>query len=83
LVLLSDSQGSELIVLDRATKKERARLTMGRSPEGIQMDPGGSRAYVAQEGANDVAVIDLKTLTIAGHISPGNGPDGMAWAVRK
>lgn len=83
LVLLSDSQGNELIVLDRATKKERARIAMGRSPEGIQMDPGGERAYVAQEGANDVAVIDLKTLTIAGHISPGKGPDGMAWAVRK
>jgi YVTN family beta-propeller protein len=83
LVLLSDSQGGELIVLDRATKKERARIPMGRSPEGIQMEPGGVRAYVAQEGANDVAIVDLKTLTIAGHISTGNGPDGMAWAVRK
>jgi YVTN family beta-propeller protein len=83
LVLLSDSQGNELIVLDRATKKERARIAVGRSPEGIQMDPSGSRAYVAQEGANDIAIIDLTRLTIAGHISPGNGPDGMAWAVRK
>jgi YVTN family beta-propeller protein len=83
LVLLSDSQGGQLIVLDRATKKERARIAMGRNPEGIQMDPNGSRAYVAQEGANDVAVVDLKTLTVTGHISAGNGPDGMAWAVRK
>jgi YVTN family beta-propeller protein len=83
LVLLSDSQGGELIVLDRATKKERARIAMGRSPEGIQMEPDGAHAYVAQEGANDVAIVDLKTLTVAGHISTGNGPDGMAWAVRK
>ena len=83
LVLLSDSEGDQLVVLDRATRKERARLKMGRSPEGILITPDGSRAYVAQEGANDIAVIDLKTLAVSGHISPGNGPDGMAWAVRK
>jgi len=56
---------------------------MGRNPEGIQMEPDGAHAYVAQEGANDVAIVDLKTLSISGHISTGNGPDGMAWAIRK
>jgi YVTN family beta-propeller protein len=83
LVLLSDRDGGQLIVLDRATKKERARIAMGRNPEGIQMEPGGARAYVAQEGANDVAIVDLKTLTVSGHIATGNGPDGMAWALRR
>ena len=82
-VLLSDRDGDELVIIDRATRKERARLKIGRYPEGILITPDGSRAYVAQEGANDIAVIDLRTLTVAGHISPGNGPDGMAWAVRK
>jgi len=83
LVLLSDRDGGELVVLDRATRKQRARIQLGQNPEGILIAPDGSRAYVAQEGANDVAVIDLKTLTVARHISPGNGPDGMAWAARK
>src|ERR1700722_5235441 len=83
LVLLSDRDGGELVVLDRVTRKERARLKMGRYPEGIQITPDSSRAYVAQEGANDIAIVDLKTLTVSGHISPGNRPDGMAWAVRK
>jgi YVTN family beta-propeller protein len=83
LVLLSDRDGGQLIVLDRATKQERARIPMGRNPEGIQMEPDGAHAYVAQEGANDVAIVDLKTLSISGHISTGNGPDGMAWAIRK
>jgi YVTN family beta-propeller protein len=82
-VLLSDRDGDELVILDRATHKERARLKMGKYPEGILITPDSSRAYVAQEGANDIAVIDLNTLAVAGHISPGNGPDGMAWAVRK
>ena len=83
LVLLSDRDGDQLLVLDRATRKERARVKLGRYPEGIQITPDSSRAYVAQEGANDIAVIDLKTLTVTGHIASGNGPDGMAWAVRK
>lgn len=83
LVLLSDRDGDELVVLDRASRKERARIKLGRYPEGIQITPDSSRAYVAQEGANDVAIIDLKTLTVSGQISTGNGPDGMAWAVRK
>jgi YVTN family beta-propeller protein len=83
LVLLSDRDGNQLVVLDRATRRERARLKMGRYPEGILITPDSSRAYVAQEGANDIAIVDLKTLTVSGHISPGNGPDGMAWAVRK
>jgi YVTN family beta-propeller protein len=76
-VLLSDRDGGELIVLDRATTRERARIAMGRYPKGIQVESGGGRAYVAQEGANDVAIVDLKTLTVTGHISPGNGPDGL------
>lgn len=82
-VLLSDRDGDELVVLDCATHQIKTRLKMGRYPEGILVTPDSSRAYVSEEGANDIAIIDLKTLAITGHISPGNGPDGMAWAVRK
>jgi len=82
-VLLSDRDGDELVVLNRATHQVRAHLKMGRNPEGILVTPDSSRAYVAEEGANAIAVIDLKTLAVTGHLSPGNGPDGMAWAVRK
>jgi YVTN family beta-propeller protein len=41
--------------------------------------PDGSRAYVAATNDNYVAVVDLKTLEMTGHISTGNGPDGMDW----
>jgi YVTN family beta-propeller protein len=46
------------------------------------MQPDGSRAYVAVGSDNGVAVIDLKTLEVAGHIHNGLGPDGLGWAVR-
>jgi YVTN family beta-propeller protein len=83
LVLISDLEAGELVVLDVPTRKETKRLKLGRNPEGIQIAPNGAHAYVAVNGDNKVAIIDLKTLEVSGHISPGTGPDGMAWAERK
>ncbi|HZT31920.1 MAG TPA: YncE family protein [Bryobacteraceae bacterium] len=83
LVLVSDMGGGELVVLDARARKEVKRLSLGRSPEGILMPPGESRAYVAVAGENHVAILDLKTLTVAGQIETGSGPDGLAWAQRK
>jgi YVTN family beta-propeller protein len=82
LVLISDLDGGELIVLDASSKHEIKRMKLGRSPEGILVAPDGSRAYVAVNGDNWVAVLDLKTLEVTEHISTGS-PDGMAWAERR
>jgi YVTN family beta-propeller protein len=79
LVLISDLDGGELVVLDASTKREIKRMKLGHSPEGILITPDGSRAYVAVNGDNWVAVVDLKTLEVMGRIST-NSPDGMAWA---
>ena len=43
------------------------------------MDPGGMRVFVSATPDDYVAVIDLKTLTVAGHIEAGKQPDGLAW----
>jgi YVTN family beta-propeller protein len=56
---------------------------VGGNCEGILVAPDGSRAYVASEKSDFVGVIDLKKLEMTGRIQPGNGPDGLAWAVRK
>jgi YVTN family beta-propeller protein len=73
--------GSALVVLDAATRKEVKRLADVHGSGGIQMQPDGARAYVACARDNYVAVIDLKTLEMVGHIDV-RGPDGLAWAVR-
>jgi len=83
LVLISDLEGGELVVLDRAERKQIKRIQLGRSPEGILIVPDGSHAYVGVAGENNGAVIDLKTLEVTGRISTGSGPDGMAWAERR
>jgi YVTN family beta-propeller protein len=78
--LLSDMEAGELVVVDAAARKEIKRLAVGRMPEGILIDPDGSRAFVAVNGDNHVAVVDLKTWQITRTLQTGTAPDGMAWA---
>jgi len=79
LVLISDLEAGDLVVLERATRKELKRMKMGAQPAGILVEPNSARAYVAVTGDNNVAVIDLKTLDLTARIQTGIGPDGMAW----
>jgi len=83
LVLISDLETGDLVVLETASRKEVKRLNLGRGVAGILIVPDGSTAYVAVSTESQVAVVDLKTLSVTGRIATGKGPDGMAWAVRK
>jgi YVTN family beta-propeller protein len=78
-VLISDLEGGELVILDAASRKQVKRLALGKAPEGILMDPGGARAFIAVSGDNHIAVLDLNTLNVTSRIQTGRGPDGMAW----
>jgi len=82
--LVSDMGGGELVIFDVPARKEIKRLRLGASPEGVLIEPSGERAFVAVTGDNQVAVIDLKTMSVVFRFSPGDGsgPDGMAWAAR-
>jgi YVTN family beta-propeller protein len=46
------------------------------------MQPDGARAFVACSPDGNVAVIDLRSLEVVGHIEVGAGPDGLAWVPR-
>jgi YVTN family beta-propeller protein len=74
---------ANLVVFDAASRKEVKQFNLGGGAAGILMDPDGSRAFVAVSGANKVAIVDLKSLSVTGEIAPLGQPDGMAWAVRK
>ena len=80
-VLISLLGGTDLVVLDAASRKEVKRVAIGHGAAGIQMEPAGTRAFVACTADDYVAVIDLVALTVAGHLDAGGEPDGMAWAV--
>lgn len=81
-VLVSMLGNADLVVIDTASRQVEKRIPIGHGAAGIQMQPDGARAYVACTPDNYVAVIDLKTLTVVGHIEAGGNPDGMAWAAR-
>jgi YVTN family beta-propeller protein len=81
-VLISSLRTGDLIIYDAATHKELKRLNISHGAAGILMDTDGSRAFIGCTPDNYVAVIDLKSLTVSGHIDMG-GPDGLAWAIRK
>jgi YVTN family beta-propeller protein len=78
-VLVSDLEGGEVVILDAAARKQVKRLALGKAPEGILIEPGGKRAFIAVAGDNHIAVLDLNTLNVTGRIQTGRGPDGMAW----
>jgi len=82
-VLVSTLGGPDLVILDASTRKVIKRLPIGHGAAGIEVQPDGARAFVACTPDNYVAVIDLKSLEVAGHIQAGGQPDGLAWAARK
>jgi YVTN family beta-propeller protein len=78
-VLVSSLRGSDLVILDAASRQVIKRLPIGNGAAGIQMEPGGKLAYVACTPDDYVAVIDLDALKVKGHLNAGKEPDGMAW----
>jgi len=83
LALVSQLRSPDLVILDVATHKEVKRLPIGHGSAGVLVQPDGARAYVSCGPDNYVAVIDLKTLEVVGHIDAGGDPDGLAWAVQR
>jgi YVTN family beta-propeller protein len=82
LVLISSLGSGDLVVYDAASRKEAKRVPIGHGAAGILMDPAGNRAFIACGPDNYVAVLDLKTLEVTGHIDVGGEPDGLAWVPR-
>ena len=82
LVLISILSTGDLFVYDVASRTEIKRVSLGKGCAGILMDPDGSRAFVGCTAANYVAVVDLNSLKVTGHLDVGGGPDGLTWARR-
>ncbi|MBB6127238.1 YncE family protein [Mucilaginibacter lappiensis] len=80
-VLITSLRTGDLFIYDAASHQELKRVNTGHGAAGILVDADGSRAFIGCTGDNYVAVIDLKTLTVTGHIDI-RGADGLAWAVR-
>ncbi|MGA3202529.1 MAG: YncE family protein [Bryobacteraceae bacterium] len=80
LALISTLSGPDLTIYDVATRKLVKKIPIGHGAAGIEMQPDGSRAFVACTPDSYVVVIDLKSLEVTGHFDAGKNPDGMAWS---
>jgi len=83
LVLVSTLNGPDVSIFDAATRSVVKRVKVGRGAAGILLQPDGSRAFIGCTPDDYVAIIDLKSLAVIGHIDAGKQPDGLAWAVRR
>jgi DNA-binding beta-propeller fold protein YncE len=81
-VFISSLANGDLFVYDAASRREVRRIPIGHGAAGILMDPVQDRAFIACSPDNYIAVVDLKTLQVVGHLDVGGEPDGLAWAVR-
>jgi DNA-binding beta-propeller fold protein YncE len=82
-VLISSLRNGDLVVYDALSRKEVKRVNIGHGAAGILMEPNGQRAFIGCTADNYVAVVDLRSLEVTGHIDVGGGPDGLAWAVQR
>ena len=82
LALVSTLSGPDLTIYDVLTRTVKKRIPIGHGAAGIEMQPDGSRAYVACTPDSYVVVVNLKSLKVTGHIDAGKNPDGMAWSMR-
>jgi YVTN family beta-propeller protein len=83
LVFISSLRGSDVTVIEGATRKTIKRIAVGHGAAGILMQPDGARVFVACSPDGYVAVIDLHSMEVVGHIEAGQDPDGLAWAARR
>ena len=79
LAFVSLIRSPDVVVVSPGDRKEVKRIPIGHGAEGVLMDPSGTRVFVSATPDNYVAVIDLKTLAVTGHIDAGKEPDGLAW----
>ena len=82
LVLISRLGDGDLVIYGAKSRKEFKRVPIGHGAAGILIDREGNRAFISCGPDNYIAVLDLKTLQVTGHIDVGGEPDGLAWAMR-
>jgi YVTN family beta-propeller protein len=81
-VLVTSLRNGDLFIFDAGSHQLLKRLNTGHGAAGILVDTDGSRAFIGCTADNYVAVVDLQSLMVTGHIDVGGGPDGLAWAIR-
>ncbi len=80
LAIIPDYRGEEVRFLDRASRAELGRLAMtGEGPQGVSITPDGRHLFVSLSSQARVAVVDVASRSVRGHLAVGETPDGVAY----
>jgi DNA-binding beta-propeller fold protein YncE len=80
-ILVAVHGKNELVTIDplRATNTARTKMAGLNDPHGIALDVENRLAFVAGEGNNKLAVVDLKTMVVGAVLPTGKDPDVLAF----
>jgi YVTN family beta-propeller protein len=81
-VVVTQKRGRDLVVIDAKTHAVAYRVPIEENgASGIQMQPDGSRVFIACPRDHFIAVVDLKKMKRIATIDAGREPDGLGWWV--
>lgn len=82
-VVIPDMTNEDLRFIERATRKEAGRIALpGAGPQGITMTPDGRYVLLSLSKQARVAIVDMATRTVVGHLPAGQTPDGIVYTTR-
>jgi len=67
-------------VIDTSTNTVTATIKVGKSPEGVIVNPNGKKVYVTNINSNTVSVIDTATNKVIATVPVGSSPEGIAFS---
>ena len=75
-----DGSGAGAVVLDAADGRVLERIATGRGPHDIAFSPDDRFAFLTNQGADTVSVIDVRTLAKVADLATGRGPASVAFS---
>ncbi|HEX9728742.1 MAG TPA: hypothetical protein VGA37_09590 [Gemmatimonadales bacterium] len=79
--IIPDLGRHELRVFDRATHRELHKLDLaGTGPQGVTLSADGRTLFLSYSQRDQVAVIDLATMTVVRTLATGDQPDGVVYS---
>ena len=68
---ISNNDDDTISVVDTATNTVTSTVPVGDDPEGVAVNPAGTRVYVTNESDNTVSVINTATNTVTATVPVG------------
>lgn len=78
LAVVSELDFARVQLLDVASRRVLATVTVGQEPAGVVVTPDGTRAIVANTAGRSLTVIDLPARAAIGTVALGGAPRGLA-----